>query len=290
MRPQTGKSTIRSRFELELNDRGVNRTGGPGGRFGYEALEEGSGGGADVVAALGVPLDSEDEVVGGGVEGLAAFYRFDDSILGAAGGYSEVVARDAYGLVVAGVDGETEETVLFGGFGFWIEGSAGGNDGTQEGGGGYGGCVGYGYSAAGGMVDRHGDEVLDEGSAAPDVEGLGAETDGEDGFVEVVGVLDEELVDVFAGWVCGAGLGGEILTVFLGVYVGGAAGKKDSVASVDEVGGLAGGGVKGDFDWFAAGAGDGFGVLGPGLAVVLEVGAGGDGDGYAGLHKAGSRG
>ena len=57
------------------------------------------------------------------------------------------------------------------------------------------------------------------------------------------------------------------------------------MAGVDEVGGLARGGVEGDFDGFAAGAGDSFGVLGPGLAVVLEVGAGRDGDGYARFHE-----
>lgn len=135
------------------------------------------------------------------------------------------------------------------------------------------------------MVDRHRDEMLDEGSAAPDVEGLGAEADGEDGFVEVVGVLDEEFIDVFAGGVGGAALRDGVLAVFLGVYVGGTAGEEDALAGVDEVSGFAGGGVEGDFDGFAAGAGDGFGVLGPGFAVVFEIGAGGDGDGYAGLHE-----
>jgi hypothetical protein len=208
---------------------------------------------------------------------LAAFYGFDDSVLGATGGYAEVVAGDADGLMVAGVDGEAEEAVLFGGF-------CGGNDGSEEGVGGDCGGVGDGYGTSGRVVDRHGDEVLDEGSAAPDVEGLGAETDGQDGFVEVVGVLDEEFVDVFAGWVGGAGLRGGVLAVFLGVYVGGAAGEEDGVAGVDEVGGLAWGGVEGDCNGFAAGAGDGFSVLRPGFAVVFEVGAGGDGDGYAGFH------
>ena len=55
--------------------------------------------------------------MGVGVIGiLAAFYGFDDSVLGAAGGYAEVVAGDANGLVVAGIDGEAEETVLIGSF------------------------------------------------------------------------------------------------------------------------------------------------------------------------------
>ena len=41
---------------------GVDGAGGPGGGFGDESVEERSGGGADVVAALRVPLDAEDEV------------------------------------------------------------------------------------------------------------------------------------------------------------------------------------------------------------------------------------
>ena len=113
---------------------------------------------------------------------------------------------------------------------------------------------------------------------------MGAEADGEDGLVEVVGVLEEEFVDVFAGGVGGIALGDGVVAVLLRVDVGGAAGEQDGLAGVDEVGGLAGGGVERDFDGDAAGSGDGFGVLGPGLGVVVEVGAGGDRDGYAGLH------
>jgi hypothetical protein len=256
---------------------GIDGAGVPGGGFGDETIEEGFGGWADVVASLGVPLDAQDEVVSGGIRGLAAFYCFDDAVLGATGRYAKVVAGDADGLVVAGVDGETEETILFGGL-------FGGNDGSEEGIWGYGGGVGDGHGASGGVVDRHRDEVLDEGSAAPDVEGLGAETDGEDGFVQVMGVLDEEFVDVFAGWVGGTALRDGILTVFLGVYVGGTAGKEDSMAGVDEVGGFAGGDVEGDFNGFATGAGDGFGILRPGFVVVFEISASGDGDGYAGFH------
>ena len=106
-------------------------------------------------------------------------------------------------------------------------------------------------------------EVLDEGSAAPDVEGLGAEADGEEGFVEVVGVLDEEFVYVFAGGVGWGALGDGVLAVFVGVDVGSAAGEEDGLAGVDEVGGLTGGEVEGDFDGLAAGFGDGLSIVGP---------------------------
>src|SRR5271169_6726591 len=97
----------------------------PGGGFGDEAVEEGAGGGADVVAALGVPLDAEDEVGGGAFGGLAAFDGFDDRVLRTAGGDAEAVAGYADGLMVAGVDGKTEEVVLLGGL-------FGGEEGAQE--------------------------------------------------------------------------------------------------------------------------------------------------------------
>jgi len=137
---------------------------------------------------------------------------------------------------------------------------------------------------AGGVIDGENAEVLHERAAAPDVEHLDAEADGEDGLVEIVRVLKEELVDVFAreiGW-CGLGYG--VLAVFLGIDIGGGAGEKDGLAGVDEIGDLDGRGGGGGFYGLAAAALDGCGVLGPGTLVVVGVGAGGEGDGDAGLH------
>ena len=86
-------------------DGGVDGAWDPCSGFGDEAVEEGAGGGADVVAALGVPLNAEDVVGGGPFGGLAAFDGFDHCVLRAAGGDAESVAGDADGLMVAGVDG-----------------------------------------------------------------------------------------------------------------------------------------------------------------------------------------
>ena len=67
----------------------MDGAGNPGSGFGDEAVEERAGGGADVVTALGMPLDAENEVatdqtaVGPG--GLAAFNCFDNGVLRAAG-------------------------------------------------------------------------------------------------------------------------------------------------------------------------------------------------------------
>lgn len=88
------------------------------------------------------------------------------------------------------------------------------------------------------MVDGHGCEVLDQGSAAPDVEHLGAEADGEDGLAHVVGVLEEKFVDVFSGGVGGIGLGVGFRSELLRVDVGSAAGKEDTLAGSDELRGF----------------------------------------------------
>ena len=219
----------------------------PGGGFGDEAVEEGAGGRADVVAALGMPLDAENEVGGGAFAGLAAFDGFDDGVLRAAGGDAEAVAGDADGLMVAGVDGQAEEVVLFGSL-FCGEESA------KEGFGCGGGGVGDGDLAAGGVIDGKDGEVLHQRAAAPDVEDLDAEADGEDRLVEIVRVLKEKLIDVFARGVGGGALGDGVLTVFVRVDVGGTAGEKNGLAGVDQVGDRDGCGVERNLDGLAAAA------------------------------------
>jgi hypothetical protein len=82
-------------------DGGVDGTRNPRSGFGDEAVEEGAGGGADVVAALRMPLHAENEMGGGPFAGLAAFHGFDDGVLRAASGDAEPVAGNADGLVVA---------------------------------------------------------------------------------------------------------------------------------------------------------------------------------------------
>ena len=77
---------------------------------------------------------------------------------------------------------------------------------------------------------------MNQRAPAPDVEDLDAEADGEDGLVEIVGVLEEELIDVFARAVGGSALGDRILAVFLRVYVSWTAREKDGLAGVNEVG------------------------------------------------------
>ncbi len=132
------------------------------------------------------------------------------------------------------------------------------------------------------MIDRDGREVLDEGSAAVDVQDLGAETDGEDGLLVEEGVLEEEGVDGLAGGVGVGAFGDAVVAVVCGIDVGWAAGEEDGLASAHEFGEA--GRSEGNFGGLATGLADGFSVGRPGALVVFVVGGGGDGDRDAGLH------
>src|SRR5271170_4368598 len=92
---QGQKQVLRLRRRMTgpgLGDGGVDWAGFPDGCFGDEAVEDGYGGGAGVVAALGVPLEAQDEVRVGVVGALAALDGFDDGVLRATGGDVQTVA------------------------------------------------------------------------------------------------------------------------------------------------------------------------------------------------------
>ena len=61
-----------------------------------------------------MPLNTDNEVNIGTFGGLATLHGFDNGILGAAGGDTEAVAWNSYGLVMAGIDGQTEVALLLG--------------------------------------------------------------------------------------------------------------------------------------------------------------------------------
>jgi hypothetical protein len=260
-----------------LSDGGVDGTGGPGCGLGYEAAKESLGGGADVIASLGMPLNTDNKVDASTFGGLATLYGFDDGILGAAGRDAETVTGDSDSLMMAGVDGQTKVALLLGRL-------FAGDKGAEERAGGDCGGVGDGDAAACGMVDREDGQILNQGSSAPDIERLKAETDGEERFIEVVGVLEEEFVYVFPGIVGRSALWDGFLAVFVRIDIGWASGEEDGLAGVDEIDDLGGGGMERNLDGFAAGALDCGGVLGPGGLIVGEVGAGRQGDSDARLH------
>ena len=139
--------------------------------FGDEAVEDGLRGGADVVAALGMPLDAKDEVDVWIVRILAAFDGLDDGVLWTAGGDTETVARDADGLMVAGVDRKAEEVVLFRGFGR-------DENGPEERFRRDSCAMSDRDLASSRVVDRKRVEILNQGTATPNVEDLDAEADG----------------------------------------------------------------------------------------------------------------
>ncbi len=56
-----------------------------------------------------------------------------------------------------------------------------------------------------------GGQILNKGAVEPDVETLSAVADGENGFVEIEGVLQKQLLDGFTGWVGGIAGGGGVV-------------------------------------------------------------------------------
>ena len=140
------------------------------------------------------------------------------------------------------------------------------------------------YAAASGVVYGEDGEILDESAATPDIEKLDTEADGKDWFVEVMGILDEEFVNIFAGIVGWGALRDGVLTVLLRVDIGWTARKEHGLAGVDKVGDGGRSCEEGNFDSLATAALDGGGILGPRALVVGEVSAGWYGDGDAGLH------
>ena len=231
-----------------------------------EGGEQGAGERAGNVGALGVPLHGDDVVIGGiELDGL------DDAVGRRDGGDAEVVAWGVNGLVVAGVDGRRGGAVCIGGLGivFFHAPSrgplgaggeigirqGGGLDGLEDGGeagvGRDGDGMGIGDAATGAVIDGGADDggqILDEGAVAPDIEGLCAMADAEDGLVQIEGVLEEELVDGGAGGVVGAAGGDRGFAVALGIDIEKTAGEEDAVGGGEEFGDAIGALVERDED------------------------------------------
>jgi hypothetical protein len=85
--------------------------------------------------------------------------------------------------------------------------------------------VSHGDGAAGRVIDWKGREILNQGASTPNVQRLRSEADGEEGLVEVVGILDEELVNIFAGRIGRIALRNGVLTVFVRIDIGRRAGE-----------------------------------------------------------------
>ena len=98
-----GHPRYAARWDRRLRGDGdgfFDAAGLPGFGGADKGSEEGAGERAGGVRPLGVPLDADDPMIGRGeLDG------FDDVVLRGDGSYTEIVAGDADGLVVAGVDG-----------------------------------------------------------------------------------------------------------------------------------------------------------------------------------------
>jgi hypothetical protein len=239
----------------------------------HKCGEERAGESAGGVGALGVPLHGDYPMTG-----VVEFDRFDDSIGGGEGSDAEIVARGADGLVVAGV-----HDLCVNGMRVWLGALWAGVFGSK--------LKNVGEARAGGDADEvgvgdgasravvHGDaadggQVLNEGAVAPDVEGLGAVADGEDGLLEVEGVLEEKFVDCCAGGIGGAAGGDGSFAVALRVDVEAAAWKEHALGGGEKFGDAVGTLVEGDEDGGGTGRVEGGEVGRQGALIVLRVDGG----------------
>ena len=134
--------------------------------------------------------------------------------------------------------------------------------------------MGFNHLAARAVVDggvEDGFEILNEGAVAPDIEGLCAVADGEDGFVEIEGVLEQELVDGGSGSVGRAAGGDGFFTVALRGDVEATAGKKDTLDTSEKASDAIGGFVERNDHGVGAGRLEGGDVLREGALVVLGI-------------------
>jgi len=203
-----------------------------------------------------MPLNPEYEVRVGVMRVLSALNGLDYCVLRAASGNAKPVPGNADRLVVAGVDGKPEKTFFLRSFLVRDHPSEKRLRSNRS-------VMSYRDTLSSRMVDRHRGQILNQGSAAPHIQGLRPEADPEERFIEVVGVLDQEFIDVLSGRVGGVALRDRFMAVLVRIYVRGRSRKQDTLAGVNKVGGLARGGVEGDRDRLAPGAGDGLGVLQP---------------------------
>jgi hypothetical protein len=179
--------------------------------------------------------------------------------------------------MMAGVDWKLAESILNGSLSRCQKAA---DDGVGD----YDRSMGYGNVAASGVVYRDRIQVLNQGSPTPDVQGLRSEADGEQGLIEVVSVLDEKLIDVFTSRIGRVALGNGFMPELLRVYVCRRSRKKNALAGVDQVRGLAGSCVQRYLDRLTSGSVYGLSVLAPGSDVVFRIVTGGDGDGDSRSH------
>jgi hypothetical protein len=207
-----------------------------------------------------MPLDRENEMAR-----RVELNGLDNTIRRRDGADQKIVAGNADGLMVAGVDPR---------FGQVAGRNQAGQPGTRR----NMDRMGLNDLPAGAVIDG-GLQVLNQGAVAPYIQRLGAVADGEDGLLEVEGVLEEELVNGSAGGVRLAALRDWIFAKSLWVHIVKAAGEQNSLGSEEEPGNAIRALVKRNNNGGCARGVEGGKVGRQGALVVAGVAAGGFGDG-----------
>ena len=160
-----------------------------------------------------MPLNPQDEMGGGALCRLAALNCFNDGILWAAGRDPEAIAWDPDCLMMTGVDGKPEEKVLFRGLGRRYKGPKERLWGHRR-------RMGDRDTTASSVIHWKDGQILNKSASTPDIEELDPKADREDRFIQVVGILNEKLIDTFAKTVSGGALGNGLLAVLVRIHIG----------------------------------------------------------------------
>jgi hypothetical protein len=211
-----------------------------------------------------MPLHTYNKVRGG-----VELYGFDDAIQRRDGSDEQVVARGPNGLV-AGVH------LRQGPFGEWNQPGKSRSRSDS-------GWVGIHDRATGAMIHL-GLYVLNQGAVAPDIEGLGAVADGEDGLLEVEGVLKQDFIDSGTSWVGWAALRNWIFAKSSWVDIETTAGQQDALNAAKESDYAILALVQRNNDWGHAHGVEGGKIGRQRTLVVFCVAAGWFRDGYVERH------
>jgi len=175
--------------------------------------------------ALGMPLDGEHEVIGG-----SAFQRFDDAIVGAASGDAKALADCLGGLMMRRIHGN-DEFVFFSIHDFCKPGVIFYLD-----------CMRDCDLLACCVIDARAQcfrqevrDVLDERTAAVNVEALEAIADAENRLAQVLGIVQQQGVDGVAAGVGGGSARGTGRAELRRIDIGVAAGQEHAVAALDDL-------------------------------------------------------
>ena len=134
------------------------------------------------------------------------------------------------------------------------------------------------------VVDRCVLDVLYQCSCPPYVERLQPVANSQNGLTQIVGVLEDQLIEIIPAGICCGGLRMLFCAELLRIHICGTAGKQNSFTICHQPGDLMRSRTRSNYDRFAALAFDRLQILRQGALIVFRIRRGRLGNGDARLH------